>query len=228
MPCHLISFIYIFSSLLSIFSITFLALTRNRMIVNPIYTSFAKTQVVYRCLLFGIISLLTLSATIVSVHDFGEGNISQSSSFCLLVGNLGDFRTIRFMTLLLAIVEFVAILVNISLYTHLLRSPHQQKQALAEMGGKGKRSIKMTTVTQLLLVGTSNILCWAPGGILNIISLSVKGYSINALLWVTAFATPLNGTVNPVVFNYSFLTDTCQRQQNDNKAVPNQGPPLRP
>ena len=204
-PCHLISFVYIFSSLFSMFSITFLALTRNRMIVNPVHTSFSKIQVVHNTLFTGICLLLILSASVVGVYRFGEGNILKSNSLCLLVGNLGDSLTIKFMTVFLALAEFVAILLNLTLYIHLLMILFRQKRVLAAIGSKDGSKIKMTTIIQLLLVGVSNILCWAPGGILNIISLSVKGYSIDALLWVTTVATPLNGIVNPIVFNYSFL-----------------------
>ena len=216
-PCHLMSFVYIFSSLLSMFSITFLALTRNRMIVNPIHTSFSKIRVVHNILVAGIISLLILSAAVVGVYRFGEGNISQSNSLCLLVGNLGNSSTIKFMTAFLALTEFVAILLNMALYVHLLTILFRQKRVLAAIGGKEGAKIKMTTITQLLLVGISNILCWAPGGILNMISLSLKGYSIEALLWVTTAATPLNGIVNPIVFNYFFLEKTLKGRKKDQK-----------
>ena len=114
-PCHLISFVYIFSTLLSMFSITFLALTRNQMIFNPVHTSFSKIQVVHNTLFTGISILLILSASVVGVYRFGEGNISQSNSLCLLVGNLGDSSTIKFMTVFLALTEFVAILLNLAL-----------------------------------------------------------------------------------------------------------------
>ena len=217
-PCHVMSFVYIFSSFSSMFSITFLALTRNRMIVNPIHTSFSKIRVVHNILVAGIISLLILSATAVGVYRFGEGNISQSNSLCLLVGNLGDSSTIKFMTVFLALTEFVAILLNMALYVNLLAILFRQKRALAAIGGKDGAKIKMTTITQLLLVGISNILCWAPVGILNMISLSLKGYSIEALLWVTTVATPLNGIVNPIVFNYSFLEKTLKGRKKDQKS----------
>ena len=49
------------------------------------------------------------------------------------------------------------------------------------------------------------------------ISLSVKGYSIEAFLWVTTVATPLNGIVNPIVFNYSFLEKTFKGRKKDQK-----------
>ena len=224
-PCHLMSFIYIFSSLLSIFSITFLALTRNRMIVNPIHTSFSKIRVVHNILVVGIISLLILSAAVVGVYRFGERNIFQSNSLCLLVGNLGDSSTIKFMTVFLAVTEFVAILLNIALYVHLLTILFRQKRALAEIGIKDGAKIKMTTLTQLLLVGISNILCWAPGGILNMISLSLKDYSIEALVWVTTVATPLNGIVNPIVFNYSFLENKLKGREKDQKKKENRETP---
>ena len=161
-PCHVMSFVYIFSSFLSMFSITFLALTRNRMIVNPIHTSFSKIRLVHNILVAGIISLLILSAAIVGIYRFGEGNISQSNSLCLLVGNLGNSSTIKFMTVFLALTEFVSILLNMALYVHLLTILFRQKRVLAAIGGKDGAKIKMTTITQLLLVGISNILCWAP------------------------------------------------------------------
>ena len=88
---------------------------------------------------------------------------------------------------------------------------------MAAIGGKDGAKIKMTTIIQLLLVGVSNILCWAPGGILNMVSLSVKGYSIDALLWVTTVATPLNGIVNPIVFNYSFLEKKLKLRKKGSK-----------
>lgn len=210
--CYAISCIYIFSSLSSIFCITFLALTRNRLTVCPLKTVFARLKANIKALLSGVCVLILISVILVLCYRFADHNVCLSNSLCLLIGNTGSSVTEKFTSIFFIVVKFLAVLFNIGLYTHLLHSLATQKQALSDLCQKegtpsptNNRSVKVTTVVQLLALSVSNFLCWVPEASLNIISLCVSNYPITALVWIIVVATPLNGVINPIVFNISLV-----------------------
>ncbi len=207
--CFVASFAYIWPSLFSVFSITFLALTRNRMTVSPMKTMFSQKGKVKIILLVGTSVACLIAIGTILAFRFADCKEYLSNTLCLLIGNTGSSVAEKFTSILFVVVKILAALMNIALYAHLIRSLAKHKQKLAMLSsenpkssGSGKTSVKISIVVQLLVLGMSNVLCWIPEASLNIVSLSQSNYPINALVWVTMVATPLNGVVNPIVFNY--------------------------
>lgn len=212
--CHMLSFVYLCSCCLSVFSITFLAFVRNRLTVSPLKTALSKERPTKICLLIGTGLTVCLALSLHLSYWFAEGHISIPNSFCILIGNIGQSMTEKITSVFVSVVEFSAIVVILILYCHLVKSFIKQKQALAKFSSntinfQRKASFKKGIVIQLFVLGVSNILCWVPQASFNCISLSVQNYPINSLIWVTVVALPLNGVINPVVFNYRAVKMLC-------------------
>ncbi len=203
--CHSASFVYLQSTLLSHSTIVFLAFSRNRLIVCPLKTSLSKFKYVKARLISGSCVSIGIAMTPTLVYRFAEQKVYMPSSLCLLIGNMSHTSTEMAVSIVLAALSFMSVVLNVFLYCQLIASLADQAKLFASLRDeRSQRStLKANTVVQLLILGISNILCWVPGACFNVASAFLPKYPIEVLLWITCVATPLNGIVNPVVFNYA-------------------------
>ena len=55
-------------------------------------------------------------------------------------------------------------------------------------------------MVQLVILTSSNIICWIPANIVNLSSLYMETYSTDLLIWTTIIVTPVNSLINPLLF----------------------------
>ncbi len=64
----------------------------------------------------------------------------------------------------------------------------------------GKSQKEHGLIIQLIVVSTSNILCWFPVNTIYILAMFGNKQATQMVIWSTVVAFPLNSVVNPLVF----------------------------
>ncbi len=105
----------------------------------------------------------------------------------------------KVVTGLTIIFQFVATGRILLIYTEMYRSLQRHRKLMKDMSVSKQRSNK-PLIIQLVLVTSSNILCWIPCGVMYLMAMFLKKYPIQMLFWVTIAVNPLNSLTNPVVF----------------------------
>ena len=72
-------------------------------------------------------------------------------------------------------------------------------------------------VSQLILISTSNILCWFPTNAIYLSAMYLPIYPINLVIWTTEIIMPINSVINPCVFLLTNMKEifkmlTCQKE----------------
>ena len=67
-------------------------------------------------------------------------------------------------------------------------------------GAMSKKNSNKRLIIQIIIITASNILCWIPSGIIYLISMFMKQYPIEMVIWTTIAVTPVNSIINPIVF----------------------------
>ena len=68
---------------------------------------------------------------------------------------------------------------------------------------------KFNLITQVLIVTSSNLICWIPSNIIYISTLFMLKYPTDLLIWTTIAVTPINSITNPLVFVVSTLKNNA-------------------
>ena len=65
---------------------------------------------------------------------------------------------------------------------------------------KSKQDSNVALIIQLVLITTSNILCWFPSGCVYICAIFLSTYPIDLIIWTTVIGLPINSIINPSIF----------------------------
>ena len=65
---------------------------------------------------------------------------------------------------------------------------------------KSRQDSNLALIIQLILITTSNILCWFPASCVYISAMFLSTYPIDIVIWTTVIVLPINSIVNPSIF----------------------------
>ncbi len=126
-----------------------------------------------------------------------QGSVPNTLCSPLIDPQNSTFLSIAF-AIFSILIQVVAIISNIVMYSKLIseiRSSHKNVGA-----AKSKKTSDVPIFVQLVAITSSNLLCWIPSGIIHLISLFVKPYPMEMLIWVNIVVLPMNSIVNPIIF----------------------------
>lgn len=181
--------ILIFSILSQSFLI-FLSFTRMRVVTNPMTTKVKQIKFVVSCIL-----RLSLLATVCSMSTtflllFTSGKVHNS--FCL------PFILIKFNLLILIIIVLVSVsqvaspIVIVLMHIKLVNKYLESQKALHLSKSKTSDDSTLSLILQLVLVTSSNIICWLPSTGVFLSTLILSEYPVEMVLWTTVVFMPVN------------------------------------
>ncbi len=209
--CHFGSVISAMFCTMSPAVLNFLAISRLLVVLYPMNVDY-KSFAFVRKYIFGIICFSTATSLLVwLLYYFAEGIKSLTLPLCSLVGVTEGFLVVKtftlFVSVLLIVCSITILIFNICLLCNLKK----------ESAVKKKSKLKTKTLVQIIVVTTSNLLCWIPSSIIYILSFALIDYSTNLLVWTITAVVPINSIVNPIVFNIMNLKEICKSRNWEKK-----------
>ncbi len=195
--CNTVSAISLFSNVMSIYILGFLAVSRMLIIKFP----FDKKGVnnpgfVMKVLSFGsfFLSIFAIISTVVTNSGSDQG---QALPLCVMYGVAGNIYTI--ITSIYGMIQLTAVILIPSIYIYVLQLLHSHDNlSMKDKSGRNTNFTK-TVLLKLLLVNISNIICWLPSCIVLLLSLILGRYPIQLLFWVVLVLSPVNSILNPII-----------------------------
>lgn len=104
-------------------------------------------------------------------------------------------------TLFVVTLQLVSTIFIVTVYIFLIRYLIEHQKAIEE--SVSKKKLNTPLFIQLVVLGTSNILCWIPFSVIYISTIHMNKYPIEMVIWIIFAIVPVNALVNPfmIVFN---------------------------
>ncbi len=68
-----------------------------------------------------------------------------------------------------------------------------------------KKQSNASLVVQIIVVSSSNILCWIPSNVIYLISMFMQEYPIDMIIWFMIAVMPINSVINPLVYIFTTI-----------------------
>ncbi len=187
-------------SLLSPFLLLFLSFSRLMIVIHPIDTKFKRTTFVLKCVLavFFICSIFVSGVTV--IHRFVE--MAIPSVFCSPLVDPSNSQLITKVTTWIVIgAQITCTLSIIVLYVYLIKSLKESQEIIGQ--AVSKKQSNASLVVQIIVVSSSNILCWIPSNVIYLISMFMREYPIDMIIWIMIAVMPINSVINPLVYIFT-------------------------
>ncbi len=196
--CHSASTIFLFFTTADPVVLLVLSLSRLMVVWNPFDSKFKNTEFVSRAAVFVLVPSL-LGACLVGFILFFVQNM-LSTSICVHV--VDPTKSAISATILTASVTALHIAATAAIATvHCLLVHKVNKSKISKSVSKSSTSL----VVQLVVVTSTQIVCWIPANILYLICLIVPQYPPELVIWTTVLLVPINSIVNPIVFIFTSI-----------------------
>ena len=184
-------------TVLSEIGLLFMSLSRLMVTISPINTRFKETLFVIKSLsiLFSFSVLSNIFITIIFKYMEEKSTTSLCLPFVDPTNSQVLIKLITWFTVTSQLTTSIGIMImHILLVTEIKHTQNTFKKI------KSKQDSNVALIIQLVLITTSNILCWFPSGCVYISAMFLSTYPINLIIWTTVIALPINSIINPSVF----------------------------
>ena len=203
--CQSICFMYMYPILLVPLFILSISISRYRVVKDPFQKPFTEATTK----LITIYIPTVLAVVLVAMTCFRkeiENLPSLSSPLCLLLGNTNQSTIQQIVTLFTATYLIFIYLIIVVFYVKLLTESRKAiTNALIETNIKVRQR---TVMIHIILIGTSNGLCWIPFSLFYLVSSLSNESAMIWHLWIVLVILPLNSFLNPILFNISEIKKT--------------------
>ena len=182
-------------TLLSQLLLTFMSVSRYRVITCPLKTKFKQASLIKTCIfiLYCMSFCISLFITLSFKHVWHSAPID----LCLPFVDPSNSKTlIRALTWYIVISQTLSSIIITTMYILLYQMIRKSKKAVST----NKSKSHFTMIIQLVLITASNILCWFPTNIIYVAAMLMSTYPIDIVLWTIITVLPCNSIVNPLVF----------------------------
>ncbi len=207
--CYLSFGITLWFALLSPILLSFLSLSRLMVVMHPMDTNFKQTKYVLKFLaiIFIFCAILACTLTILTWVLLSLIPFILCSPF---VDPMDSSVVISVLTWVVVIFQVGAAIFIIVVYMILVRSLKISQKAIQQAASKKQSNVAL--IVQVIIVTSSNILCWVPSGVIFLTSLFLEEYPVTMVIWITIAVAPSNSVVNPVVFGVTSLRKILKKQ----------------
>ena len=199
-PCLIIFIFAMIFAILSAFYLSLMSLCRTMLVIFPLNLTLKSNTFIVR-----ILSILFIITTIFS--------ISVSLLFRMKYSIFPTSLCLPFIQILTILITSFRILSSIFISINYAILLKQLKISHADLGILSNKTIK-NLILQVMVVTSSNLLCWLPSDIIYISSLFQSKYSTDLVIWTTIAVTPINSIINPVVFIVTTIKLSTFRKSN--------------
>ncbi len=189
-------------SLLSPILLGVLSISRYSVVEYPLDSKFKRLSFSLRVitgvylLCFVVSALLTFLTWLVDIY------ILQHSILVALCSPFIDptnqLILVNVSTWLVIILDLTAIMMIIVVYYNLFQSLKKSQERLK--GSVSKQQSNTPLLVQVVVISSSNILCWIPSSVVYLSAMFMKEYPVQMVVWTTVAINPLNSLINPIVF----------------------------
>ena len=164
-------------------------------VLKPITTLSKKSAFVVKWFIYTWISLslVSIAVSLVIKFTFQKLPLGLCLPFVDPTNSLIIFKLITWTTALLQIIASCSIII---MYAQLIRSQRKSKEIL----NISKIKSDTNMIIQIIIITSSNILCWIPSSAIYLSSLFMSQYPTAMVVWTTVAVMPLNSIINPIVF----------------------------
>lgn len=179
------------------FILGFSSFSRLMVVVYPFGTCYKETHFVINNILtlFALGILLSCSLTITFFFHEKMVPMALCSPF---VDPAHTSKIIEVITWIMVCTHIVSSTFIILVYIFLLKYVWVSQKNV-ELLVSVKRS-NVALIIQIVIVTSSNIFCWIPSSIIYVLSMFMKEYPIDMIIWITIAVTPINSIINPLVY----------------------------
>ena len=107
-----------------------------------------------------------------------------------------QFFLIEMTTYAIIAVHFLSVVFILSSYIILIKELKKSQNILEHATSNKNTFLTM----QILILTSSNILCWIPSDVIYLMSIFMDKYPMSILTWNTIAITTINSIINPIVF----------------------------
>ena len=183
-------------SLSSPMYLTLLSVSRIMVIMSPFRTAFKRRTFIAKCLIsIGLLVFVMGMFLVLLCITKGAG---ISTSLCTVFGGYRKtLGVLEFIAILQSVVQISGSVVIFSVYI-LLFCQLRKSGTLVDQA-KHNETANKSLVVQLIVLTSSNIVCWLPSSVVYLYSVFSSEYSMSLLIWTTITITPINSVINPAV-----------------------------
>ncbi len=209
--CAFASLVFVHYSFINPMLIAFLTLSRKAVVVNPLHTKFLQLKFVQKLSFASVLVSFVFSGVveyiliIEQVHSFEMCSPLMDSSQEVLLS-----KTLVFVVSGLQLVSLLFIIVcDIQLVVSLKNIPDIMTT------NRKKRNVNKLLVAQLVVLCASHMLCWVPTSTVHVAALFLAVYPVRLVTFTSAFCTPINAIVNPVVLGLTTARKLVRKIRSD-------------
>ncbi len=204
--CHTIAIVFSLFSIVSPVMLSFWTLLRYLVVKRPFSARDQSKVVVVKWAFFSFAVSLVVVIPMWTVKYFGENQKCMGLPLCTFAGDTERSIAANIFTGFLSFWLLSATFVINSIYILLLCE-------LRKEGCEQKSHISPSTAVQVVVITTSNVLCWIPVSVIYILSLVWEKYPVNVMGWNTIAVMPINSAVNPFVFVISEMKNIYKERK---------------
>ncbi len=200
--CLIIFGFFLFFSFLSPLVLNIFSLSRLQIVNHPLDTKFKETVFVLKCAFpaFCISALISIVLTLLTTF-LEEKTLNTEMPMVICV----PFADVSHKMILIKVTTFASVTLQVLsavfitiVYTQLFLSLKASQAKLAS--SVSKQHSNKSLIVQIIIVTSSNILCWVPSSVIYLSSMFLPQHPLGLIYWTVAVVYPLNSVVNPVVF----------------------------
>jgi len=176
----------------------FLTTSRLKVVLSPIKTKFKQTKFVSKYLggFTFVNTLISLLVTLMAKYFFVR---MVPISLCLpFVDPTNSVMILKILTWFVVLTQTCTSVVILILNYMLVKSLFKS-QEVRKCSKRFSRS-SLQLIVQLMVITTSNIMCWFPANIIYVSAMFMERYPSSLIIWSTIISMPLNSIINPIVF----------------------------
>ena len=190
----------------ALFTVT-VSIARYNVVKDPFGKPFGKKSKLF------IKKILPLTLTflifiVIFVRYEGEGLTFLSSPLFILLGKTDKSVTQKLVTIITSVYLIIIQTVTLIFSFKLLNLNSKSNAVLDEVK---KRERKQTMTRNIILAGTTNVICWIPFSVFYLVSVFLDNFPVLVLYWMTLVVLPINSMLNPIIFNLSDIKSKMKK-----------------
>ncbi len=180
----------------------FLSVSRLMLVVHPMDTCFKETRFVRRSVA-AIFTVCSLIASLIATTTWVIYSSVPSALCSPIYDPTDNVIVVLVLVWIIAISQAIYTIVIIGVYINMVRSFTKSQQNIQQAVSKKQSNIPM--ILQVLVLTSSNVLCWISGGVISLACFFIKPHPIELIFWTTAAVSPLNSLTNPTIFIFTAI-----------------------
>ena len=161
----------------------------------PISASIKGLKVAKKYLAIGFMLCVLICIAVTLFYLLIEKKNVTPFSNCLYLGETFKSVTIKIVTITVAVVQLAICVCTLIMYAVIL-CEHSKPMKITS-----KTDNNTQIELQVILLISTNTICWLPSSAILLTSVAMKTYPLTLLTWYAVVISPINSVANPILFS---------------------------